>query len=137
MAGFVVLISACIYSDLSVYSVSPIAGDPPAISVTTSLDTLTDPTVIDSLEVIYNIEIENGKVYFVDALVEDIPVHESDTPHGSFWIYSNIPVEPGADTLYLNIYHSTNSNSLADIVEFEVALLGLKYPITIERGGVK
>ena len=137
MSVFAILMSACIYSDLGVYNAEPIAGDPPTISVTTNLDTLTNPTVVDSLEVIYEIGIENGELYFVDALVKDIPVHESDTTHGSFWIYSNVLTEPGPDTLYLNIYYSTNSNSLADIIDFESALLELKYPIWIDKGGTK
>ena len=44
------LISACVYTNSGTYYVDPVPGEPPTISVSTNLDTMYDPRVIDSLE---------------------------------------------------------------------------------------
>ncbi|MEN8226547.1 MAG: hypothetical protein ABFS38_00225 [Bacteroidota bacterium] len=135
LTALVAMISACTYSESGIYRVDPVPGDPPMISAHTNLDTIIDPTVIDSLEVIYNVDIENGKFYQVEAFVFDKLVHSSDTTHGSFWITSAFVTDTVVDTLSLYFFHSTNSNSLADIVGLEYDYIELDYPIIFEEGG--
>ena len=130
------LISACVYTNSGTYYVDPVPGEPPTISVSSNLDTMYDPRVIDSLEIIYEVEIVNGEFYLVDAVVNDTSVYSSDTINGSFWIQSSLVEEPGVDTIFMRIYYSTNSNSLADVVGLEANILDLEYPVTFE-GGVK
>ncbi|MCK5066268.1 MAG: hypothetical protein KAR16_02460 [Bacteroidales bacterium] len=127
------LLSGCFYSDSEIYKVVPVADDPPEISVVTNLDTLYNPSVNDSLEVIYEVSIENGDLYFVDAVVADQTIHFSDTTHGSFWIYPDQSDETELDTLYMDFYHSTNSNSLADIAGYEALITNLKYAIDFSQ----
>jgi len=127
--SIVSLNTACVYSDYGNYFVEPIADDPPIIFVSTNLDTMYQPVVSDSLEVIYEVDIQNGDVYFVDAWVGGSRVYESDTTQASFWLYPDDAQIPGIDTLWLDIYYSTNSNSLADALELEALEFNLKYAI--------
>ena len=129
LLGFIAFISACLYSEKGIYEFEPIPDDPPVISVTCNLDTIDNPTVIDSLEVIYELVIQNGDLYYVDALVGNLPVYDSDTSKGSFWLYPNHVQVPGVDTLYIDVYYSSNTNSLGDISGAEALDVNLKYAI--------
>ncbi len=135
--GFTLLISACIYSESGIYNVDPVPGDPPVIAVTTNLDTVVDPVVTDSLEVTYEVLIENGEFYVVEAFIANQQIYLADTTSGSFQIYSHLVYQPGTDTLYLNFYYSTNSNSLADIFNLEANVVDLKYPVSFLEGGAR
>jgi len=129
LLGTVSLISACEYADYGHHYVDPVAGDPPVISATTNLDTLDNPVVGDSLEVIYDIAIQNGDLYYLDATVSDSWVYDSDTTQGSFWLYPNDVQIPGIDTLNLKIYYSSNTNSLGDVLGIEALTISLNYAI--------
>jgi len=124
---------ACTYSEDDIYRVDPLPGDPPVVLATTNLDTINDLIAADSLEVAYEISIQNGELYFLDAWVGNNVVHESDTTSGSFWIYSLDAEIPGIDTLRLMIYYSSNTNSLADLFGIEALNLELKYAIDFTR----
>jgi hypothetical protein len=127
------LLSACIYSDSDIYKVDPVADDPPVVSVVTNLDTLLNPRVNDSLEVIYELSIADGELYYVDAKVSDWTVHSSDTTHGSFWIYPTQSDETELDTLYMVFYYSSNTNTLADVAGYEALTTRLKYAIDFSK----
>jgi len=127
--GIAGLLSACIYTDYEHHLVEPVADDPPVIVATTNLDTMYNPEVNDSLQVVYDIAIQNGELYYLDASVGNSQVYGSDTTQGSFWLYSNDVELPGIDTLELKIYYSSNTNSLADIVGVEALDISLKYAI--------
>ena len=129
LAGLVALMSACVYTESGTYYVDPVPGEPPSFQASTNLDTIPDPIVIDSLEVFYDVEIENGEFYQVEAYSFDEIVYLSDTIHGSFWIIHDSLYRTGIDTLSLFFFYSTNSNSLADIVGAEYNVLELEYPI--------
>jgi len=135
--ALVLLLPACFYNDSELYEVEPVAGDPPVLSVSTNLDTLTNPMVNDSLEVIYQVDIEGGELYYVYAMVAETQVFESDSIYGSFWINHGVAEEPGVDTLYLDFYYSTNSNSLADIVKYEALLKTTKIAVEFNLGASK
>jgi len=120
---------ACFYSDANTYYVEPVPGDSPLVSVTSNLDTLYNPPVNDSLEVNYQVEVENGEFYYIYADIVNTPVFESDSSSGSFWINSMLADSSGIDTLYMEIYYSSNSNSLADKVGYEALSDILKYAI--------
>lgn len=113
------MLPACFYSDSEVYKVEPVPDDPPVVSLTTSLDTLNNPPVNDSLEVFYEVDIEGGEFYYLYAVVANSLAYESDSISGSFWVNSSLADEPGVDTLYMDFYYSSNTNSLADIVKYE------------------
>lgn len=110
---------ACSYSDLEIYEVEPTPGDPPVFSVSTNLDSLHNPDVNDSLEVIYHVDISGGELYYLYADVGSTPVFESDSTAGSFWILPSYADSSGIDSLYMEFYISSNSNSLADLVGYE------------------
>jgi len=120
---------ACIYSDAEMFEVEPVPGDPPVISVITSLDTLYNPLVNDSLEVIYNVEIDGGEFFYVYAGAVGTLVFESDSTYGSFWINPSLADTSGVDTLYMEFYYSSNTNSLADKVGYEALIKYLKFAI--------
>lgn len=113
------MLPACFYTDSEMYRADPVPDDPPVVSITTSLDTLNNPPVNDSIEVIYEVDIEGGEFYYFYAVVANNLAYESDSIHGSFWVNSSMADEPGVDTLYLDFYYSSNTNSLADIVKYE------------------
>ncbi len=119
---FVLLLSgleACFYSDIEIYGVDPVPGDPPVFSVSTNLDSLHNPDVNDSLEVIYQVEISGGELYYLYADVGSTQVFESDSTAGSFWILPSFADSSGIDSLYMEFYISSNTNSLADMVGYE------------------
>jgi hypothetical protein len=120
---------ACFYADSEMYNVEPVPGDPPVRSVITNLDTLYNPQVNDSLEVIYQVEVSGGKFYYVYADVASSTVFESDSTYGSFWITSDMADSLGVDTLYMEFYYSSNSNSMADKLGYEALLDYLKIAI--------
>jgi len=128
---------ACFYSDSEVYFVEPLAGERPLISVNTNLDTIVNPQVIDSLYVEYFTEITGGELYYVYAGLAGSLVFESDSLLGSFWINSSMADSAGIDTLYLEFYYSSNSNSLADKIGYEALVKELKYAIYFAEGGAE
>ena len=111
------------------FEVEPISGDPPLFSVSTNLDTLYNPPVNDSLEVTFSVEISGGELYYLYADVVNTTVYESDSSYGSFWIYPSLADTSGVDTLYMEFYYSSNSNSLADKVGYEAISKLQKYAI--------
>ena len=123
------LLSACIYLDDEIYRVEPVADDPPEVSVLTNLDTIPHPVMGDSLQVRYELSIVNGEFYFFEAALSDLTVHSSDSVQGSFWIYPSQSNESELDTLYMDFYHSSNTNSLADFAGYEARTHILKYAI--------
>jgi hypothetical protein len=127
--GIVCLINGCIYSDDGIYRVDPVADDPPLVLASTNLDSIENPVVIDSLVVVYDISIQDGELYLLDVILGNQFVYESDTTQGSFWIYASDSEFPGIDTLKMNIYYSSNTNSLGDILRIEARELGLNYAI--------
>jgi hypothetical protein len=125
MAG----LPACFYSDSEMYYVEPIPGDPPVRLVSTNLDTLYNPQVNDSLEVIYQVEVSGGEFYYVYADVASSTVFESDSTYGSFWITPDMADSSAVDTLYMEFYYSSNTNSMADKLRYEALLDYLKIAI--------
>ena len=134
--GIVCLINGCIYSDDGIYRVDPVADDPPLVLASTNLDSIENPVVIDSLEVVYDISIQNGELYILDVTLGNQFLYESDTTQGSFWIYASDSEIPGIDTLRMNIYYSSNTNSLGDILAVEARDLNLNYAIDF-KGSIK
>lgn len=129
LAGIVAVIGACVYSESGIHYVDPVPGEPPTFQTSTNLDTIPNAIVLDSLEVFYDAEIENGEFYQIEAYSFDEIVYLSDSTHGSFWISYDSLYRTGMDTLFLFFFYSTNSNSLADIVGAEYNVLELEYPI--------
>jgi len=84
---------ACLYSNNGTYNVEPVPGDPATVSVTTNLDTLSDPTVTDTLDldIRYKLQVENGKPYYVDCRVENSRVYEMGIYYDSDDIYIAYP----------------------------------------------
>jgi len=120
---------ACFYNDAEMYNVEPVPSDQPVRSVITNLDTLSNPQVNDSLEVIYQVELSGGEFYYVYADVASSTVFESDSTYGSFWITSDMADSLGVDTLYMEFFYSSNSNSMADKLGYEALLDYLKIAI--------
>ena len=127
--GIVCLINACSYSDDGLYRVDPVHDDPPLVWASTNLDSMENPVITDSLEVEYDISIQNGELYVLDVAVGNKSFYQSDSTNGSFWIYAYDSELPGIDTLRMNFYYSSNTNSLADKLGIEARDLGLKYAI--------
>lgn len=137
---YVLLLSlseGCFYTDTDMYFVDPVAGDPPQVSVTTSLDTLFEPPVNDSLRVEYLVEISGGELYYVYAELAQSMVYESDSYQGSFLIIPEMADSEGIDTLYLNFYYSSNTNSLADKLGYEALVMYLDFPLYFNMGGAR
>jgi hypothetical protein len=130
-------LTGCYYSDTDIFYVEPIADDPPLLSVSTNLDTLHDPQVNDSLEVNYLVDISGGEFYYVYADVAGSIVFESDSTEGSFWITSLMADSSGIDTLHMEFYYSTNTNSLADMFGYEALAEYLNFALDFNLGGSK
>jgi hypothetical protein len=131
------LLKACFYSDTDIYYVDPVPGDPPEISVSTNLDTLINPQVNDSLKVIYTAEVVGGEYYYVYASVHNILIYESDLAEGSFWIQSSLADSSGVDTLLMQFYYSTNTNSLADLAGYDALEKKVKIAVDFNLENLK
>ncbi len=121
---------ACYYTDSEMYKADPVADDPPLVTVVSNLDTLDQPHVGDSLEVSYELSIVNGEFFFMDAEISDESVYSSDSLRDSFWIYPS--QSTGLDSLYLDFYHSSNTNTLADKTGYEAHITSLRYAIDFD-----
>jgi hypothetical protein len=119
--------AACYYVDKDVYEVEPVAGDPAVVSVASNLDTLNNPPVGDSLEVFYSVTVENGEFYFMDALLSGETFYTTDSIEGSFYVYPSQSI--GLDSLYMDFYHSSNTNTLADKTGYEARVTSRSYAI--------
>lgn len=133
LAGF----SACFYSDSDLYYVEPTPAAPPQISIGTTLDTFHLPEVRDSLGVHYQVEISGGELYYVKAELAQSLIYESDSIQGFFWITPFMADSSGIDTLHMEFYYSTNTNSLADMMGYEALIKNKKYPLEFLLGGAK
>ena len=131
------LAPSCFYSDPEIFEVEPLPGDPPVFSVSTNLDSLDHPPVNDSLELIYQVEISGGELYYVYAEIAGTPVFESDSTFGLFWIYPGMADSTGVYTLSMDFYYSSNSNSLAARVGYEALVDHLQIPLDFNGGGQK
>ncbi len=127
---FLLLPKACFFTDTEIYKVDPVADDPPLVLVVSNLDTLFEPHIGDSLKVSYELEIVNGEFYFMDAVISDETVHSSYSILDSFWIYPS--QSTGLDSLYLDFYHSSNTNTLADKTGYEAHITSLRYAIDFD-----
>ena len=128
---------ACFYSDTEMYYVDPIAGDPPLVTVSTSLDSLHNPPVNDSLEVEYLVEINGGELYYVYAEIASSMVFESDSTQGMFWITPFMADPFEIDTLHMRFYYSSNTNSLADKLGYEALVKYLDFALDFNAGGAR
>jgi len=134
LAGMALWLGSCYYTDRDIYFVEPVPGDPPALTVATSLDTLSEPEVVDSMEIRYEVAVENGEFFLLQAYVGNVLLFASDSVENNFWLFTADVPYPGLDTLYMDFYYSTNSNSLADIVGAEANISHLAYGITFSEG---
>jgi hypothetical protein len=144
---FSVLTAACSYTTSGDFFVEPLAGKPATIAVSTSLDTLESPVLADSLELVYEVELWNGELYYVECLLEDLLVYDSITAGGSdtifdyfyladtFMVTPALEMDSGVYSLYMNFYYSTNTNSLADIYGLETVVWDTVY--TLLYGGIQ
>jgi hypothetical protein len=144
---FLLLAAACSYNLSGDYPVEPLPGEPATISISFNLDTMEQPYPADDLEVIYDLELRNGELYYVECLLEDILVYDSVTASGSdtifdyfyltdtFAIAPEIELDSGVYSLYMNFYYSTNTNSLGDIFGLESAVWDTVFPVVY--GGIK
>ena len=126
------LASGCIYSESEVYRVEPVPGISPVISVTTNLDSLEYLIVLDSLEVSWSAEVENGEFYQLELFIGQVPVYSTDSAKGVFWIRSTVVKSPGIYPLYMLFYYSTNTNTLADMIGLEASVLDLEFELQFE-----
>ena len=129
LAGLVLWLSSCHYSENGIYFAEPVPGNPPEFNVSVNLDTLADPVVSDSIEVRYEVEIENGEFYLMEAYLADTWLNGSDSVQYSFWLQHDDVPFPGPDTLYLFFYYSTNTTSLADLIGLEAIAARRSYGI--------
>jgi hypothetical protein len=130
-------LSGCFYMDSDMYLVDPVPGDPPGVSVSTSLDTLYNPPVNDSLRVDYRIEVTGGELYYVYAELGQYTVYESDSSQGSFLIIPDMADSEGIDTLHMRFFYSSNTNSLADKLGYEALVKDLDFALYFNTVGAR
>lgn len=134
LAGMTLWLGSCYYTDRDINYVEPVPGDPPILTVITSLDTLAEPEVVDSMLIRYEVVVENGEFYLMQAYVGNVLLFASDSVENNFWLFTDDVPYLGTDTLYMDFYYSTNSNSLADLVGAEAYIEQLVYGIKFSEG---
>lgn len=135
---------ACDYTNNDVFMVDPISGPEPVISVQCNLESDSVYPVLDSLQVIYQVTLEHADLYYVEASINEVivygmqPEYDSDTVEGllvmadSFFVHSDLNLVPGNHNLDLYFFHSTNTNSLADLAGTEYTYYQQEYRIKLE-----
>jgi hypothetical protein len=138
--------AACTYTNSGNILVEPLEDDPAIITVHTNLDTMNNPTVTstDTLWVVFEAEVNNGELYYVQCILEDTVVYDSVTAsevdtlfesfilRDSFGIMPSISFDPGHYSLYMDFYYSSNTNSLSDRYGYESELKELEYSVIVE-----
>lgn len=129
------VLASCIYSNNEVYVAEPQQSNPAVIDFRSNLDSISPLLIGDSLLFSYETTITGGELYFVDAFLEDQWLYDRDVEYDpdtltgpftladSFWIQAaGLPDQEQLE-LSVFLYHSSNSNTLAD-------LLGLEYNVS-------
>jgi hypothetical protein len=146
-------ISSCTYTNVDSVYIEPSADSQATISVVTSLDAdtlVSAPTITDTsgLQVIFEVEVNNGELYQIGAYFMDTTLYlnelwqsrQTDTLYASFIIRDSFEIPPTMQleqeihTLYLDFYFSSNSNSLGDIYALEAVLYPVEYDIIVKGG---
>lgn len=120
------VVQSCIYNENDIYFNEIDISHLPVITIQLNLDSLDTPTVNDSLEVLFNISVEGGELYWTRFVISDSIVYANDTASDRFWLTSGLVVGPGTYTLEMDAFYSSNTGSLADIIGIE-ALMKSKY----------
>ena len=140
------LTPGCEYSDPNFYFAIPVPDDSARVVVATNLDDIDTAVIVDSLMFKYEAEIEGGELYLLEASISNIlfyqyqPDYNPDTITGpyslvdSFWIPGEVAAETGLSSLLFSLYYSSNTNSLADKVNIEAAILNLNFDLIVEGG---
>lgn len=136
LTGTLMILGSCFYHESDIYFVDPVPGEPPDFSVTTSLDTLQNPEINDSMEVRYDVLINNGEFYLMEAYLAGNWLFNSDSIQDAFWLQHDDVNFPGVDTLVMVFYYSTNTNSLADIINLEANVVRRDYGIQFNEAAV-
>ena len=138
------LTPGCSYSDPNIYYATPVPDDSARVVVFTNLDDIDTAVIVDSLMFKYEAEIEGGELYYLEASMSNIllyqyqPEYNPDTITGpyilvdSFWIPAEVAAETGLSSLLFSLYYSSNTNSLADKVQVEAAILNLNFDLMVE-----
>lgn len=141
-----VLLAGCTYTNSEYYYANPIASDSAIVFVSTNLDTIDPIFVKDSLLFKYRAEIENGMLYLTNASIYSLNIYQfytdydPDTIPGpyvlvdSFWIHSDMAVDSGTYPMIFEVYYSSNTNSLGDILGVEADVLELNFDLKLKGG---
>ena len=143
LAGLILFLNSCTYTNDGEHFVSPIPGDPPVFSVSCNLDTMLFIETSDSVFISYSAEIENGTLYVVAAEVNEQLTYdtvanlEADTAarvlRDSFYVQKDVDLLVGENFLNLIFYISTNSNTLGDLYDVEADLRMSTYSIYLRE----
>ena len=139
LAGFLLFLNACTYTNDGEHFVNPVPGEPPVLSVSCNLDTFSFIETTDSVLISYTAEIENGFLSLVYAEVNELVPYdtlanlEADTVpqvlRDSFYVAKDVDLLAGENILDLFFYTSTNSNTLGDLYNIEADMRTLTYSI--------
>ena len=93
-----------------------------------------DEFIVRPKEITYSFEVTDGLFYLVVATLDEKEIYVSDLPSGSFILRPGMAVaDYGFAELVVNVYTSTNTNSLADQVQAEAAIYQFKKRIRIDK----
>jgi len=117
-AGLVLILflNGCMYQSTDYYYNTVVPGEEPTLTFTTSLDTLSS-AVNDSFLIAFTANVDYGRILQVDFYYMDTAlVYRSDTTTDTFWLNPFIGDTAYSDSLEVNVYYSTNTGSLADVL---------------------
>jgi hypothetical protein len=146
VAMVTLLTPGCSYSDPNIYYATPVPDDSARVVVFTNLDDIDTAVIVDSLMFKYEVEIEGGELYFLEASISNFllyqyrPNYNPDTISGpyflvdSFWVPEEVAADSGLSSLIFSLYYSSNTNSLGDKVHVEADILNLDFDLMVEGG---
>lgn len=138
-------VTSCEYISQDIHYVEPEAGTEPLLLPLTNLEADSVYVVRDSMLVAYEVFLNAGELYYIEASIGNLvhyshwPSYDPDTSGtwpvaaDSFYLEDVFHLDSGLHTLYMDFYHSTNSNSLADMLSLEYEMYTLEYQIILEN----
>jgi hypothetical protein len=117
---FLLLITnSCYYLDTDSYEVDITPSYNPDVSITSTLNGIDSIRSTDSIYFRYEIDIDTGKFFYSDLLLDNTLFARFDSIVDSLWIPANYIAEEGLHDITMVAFYKTYSGSLADLINTE------------------
>ncbi|MDA3823265.1 MAG: hypothetical protein PF450_11750 [Bacteroidales bacterium] len=116
---FLLITNSCYYLDTESNRVDIILSYNPEVSIISTLDGIDSIRNSDSIYFRYEIDIDTGKFFYSDLILDNILIARFDSIIDSLWIPAYYIMEESIHNLTMVARYKTYSGSLADLMNTE------------------